>query len=130
MGGIGASAERMDGIQILAVEEDLDAATADVLYQQGRAAIGRHARLLLLDLSGLSFCDARGLSALVRTANDAESAGCGFGLIAPKPQVAKILRITALDSRFRVFATIEQAFQHRFTTPAASHAPVGVACGA
>lgn len=129
-GGIEASAEHMDGIQILEVEEDLDAATADALYQRGRAAIGFHGRLLLLDLSGLSFCDARGLSALVRMANDADSAGCAFGLIAPKPQVAKILRITALDNRFRVFATIEQAFQHLFPTPAASYAPVSVACGA
>ena len=67
------------------------------------------ARLLLLDLTGLSFCDARGLSAFVRIANHADAAGCRFGLIAPRPPVAKILRISGLDSRMPVFAIIDVA---------------------
>ena len=104
-------ANRGNGIQTLRVQEDLDLATVGALYQRGRTAIAGHARLLLLDLSGLSFCDARGLSALVRIANDADAAGCRYGLIAPQPQVAKILRITGLGTRLRVFATIEQARQ-------------------
>lgn len=104
-------ADRGNGIQILRVQEDLDLATAGALYQRGRTAIAGHARLLLLDLSGLSFCDARGLSALVRIANDADAAGCRYGLIAPQPQVAKILRITGLGTRLRAFATIQQARQ-------------------
>ena len=64
---------------------------------------------MLLDLTGLSFCDARGLSAFVRIANRADAAGCGFGLIAPRPPVAKILRISGLDIRLPVFATIDDA---------------------
>ena len=64
---------------------------------------------MLLDLTGLSFCDARGLSAFVRIANQADSAGCGFALIAPRPPVAKILRISGLDRRLAVFATIDDA---------------------
>ena len=36
----------------------LDLATAGSLTARGCAAIARHARLLLLDLTGLSFCDA------------------------------------------------------------------------
>jgi hypothetical protein len=58
---------------------------------------------------GLSFCDARGLSAFVRIANHADAAGCRFGLIAPQLPVAKILRISGLDSRMPVFATIDDA---------------------
>jgi D-arabinose 1-dehydrogenase-like Zn-dependent alcohol dehydrogenase len=46
--------------------------------------------LLLLDLTGLSFCDARGLSAFVRIANRADAAGCRYGFIAPQPLVASI----------------------------------------
>jgi anti-sigma B factor antagonist len=65
--------------------------------------------LLLLDLAGLFFCDARGLSAFVRIANQADAAGCRFGLIAPRPAVAKILRISGLDSRMQVFAAVEDA---------------------
>jgi anti-anti-sigma factor len=71
--------------------------------------MARPVRLLLLDLTGLSFCDARGLSAFVRIANHADAAGCGFGLLAPRPPVAKILRISGLDSRMPVFATTDDA---------------------
>lgn len=59
-------------------------------------------------------------------ANDADAARCGYGLIAPKPQVANILRITGLATRLPVFATIEQARQ-RLTTLAAARTPVSMA---
>jgi anti-anti-sigma factor len=98
--------------EILIVRGELDLATADTLYRRGQAAIGRHTQLLLLDLTGLSFCDAAGLTAFVRIANRADAAGCRYGLIAPQPSVARTLRITGLHQRLRVFATIGQARQH------------------
>jgi anti-anti-sigma factor len=104
-----ATAGPDDLTQILAVRGELDVATADSLYRHGQAAIGRHARTLLLDLTGLSFCDARGLSALVQIANDAEAAGCRLGLIAPRPLVAKMLRISGLHKRLPAFATSDEA---------------------
>ena len=103
------TAARGAGIEILAMPAELDIATADGLVEQGYAAIARSARLLLLDLTGLSFCDASGLSAFVRIANHADATGCRFGLIAPQPPVAKILRISGLDSRMPVFAAIDNA---------------------
>ena len=96
-------------IQILAVQGELDLVTADSLYVRAWAAIHRHARLLLLDLTSLSFCDARGLSAFVRIANQADRAGCRLALIAPQPPVAKVLRICRLDQRLPVFATTDHA---------------------
>ena len=97
------------GIEIVSMPAELDLTTSEDVAEQGCAAIARLARLVLLDLAGLSFCDARGLSAFVRIANQADAAGCGFGLIAPRPLVAKILRISGLDSRIPVFATIDDA---------------------
>jgi anti-sigma B factor antagonist len=98
-----------DGTQIVTVQGELDLATADNLYRRGRAAISRHARLLLLDLAGVSFCDSCGLSAFVKIANEADAAGCRYGLVAPQPLVVKVLRITGLDQRLPVFRTIEEA---------------------
>ena len=103
------TADRGAGIEILSTPAELDLTTGDGLAEQGYAAIARSALLLLLDLTGLSFCDARGLGAFVRIANHAEAAGCRFGLIAPRPPVAKILRIGGLDSRLPVFAAIDDA---------------------
>jgi len=101
-----------DRTEIVSVHGELDLATAGSLYRRGRVAVGRHPRLLLLDLTGLSFCDACGLTAFVRIANEADAAGCRYGLIAPQPPVTKMLRITGLHQRLHVYATIDQARQH------------------
>ena len=106
-----APAERGAGIEILGMPAELDVATGDGLVEQGYAAIHRSARLLLLDLTGLCFCDARGLSAFVQIANHADAAGCRFALIAPQPLVAKILRISGLERRMPVFATINDGLR-------------------
>ena len=100
------TAESGAGIEIVSMPAELDLTTSEDVVERGYAAV---ARLVLLDLTGLSFCDARGLSAFVRIANHADAAGCGFALIAPRPPVAKILQISGLDSRLPVFATIDDA---------------------
>ena len=105
------------GIEIVTMPAELDLAASADVAARGCAAIARLGRLVLLDLTGLSFCDARGLSAFVRIANQADAAGCGFGLIAPRPPVAKLLRVSGLDSRMPVSATIDDALALR-TTPA------------
>ncbi len=107
-------------IEILSMPAELDLVTSEGVVEQGYAAIAC-AAWLLLDLTGLSICDARGLSAFVRIANQADAAGCGFGLIAPRLRVAKILRISGLDSRLRVFATVDDALALIIVT---AHGPV------
>ena len=96
-------------IQVLQVRGELDLTLADGLAARGYAAIGRQARVLLLDVAGVSFCDACGLSALVRIANRADRTGCRYGLIAPQPLVVRILRITGLDQRLPVFTSVNEA---------------------
>ena len=72
------TADSGGGIEIVRMPAELDLTTSEGVVAQGCAAIARLARLLLLDLTGLSFCDARGLSAFVRIANQADAAGCGL----------------------------------------------------
>jgi anti-sigma B factor antagonist len=104
------------GIAVLRAPEELDLATADGLAEQGRA-IAVNAGLLLLDLTSLSFCDARGLSAFVRIANQADKTGCRLALIAPQAQVAKVLRICRVDQRLAVFATTGHALASLTAVP-------------
>ena len=115
-------ADREPRIEVLRAPEELDLASADGLAEQAYAAIASRAWLLLLDLTGLSFCDARGLSAFVRIANHADAAGCRYGLIAPQPPVTKVLRIGGLSRRLPVYSTIDDALEHshRWSGPAHS----------
>jgi anti-anti-sigma factor len=73
---------------------------ADVVVSYVRDIIDRWPGPVVVDLTSLAFCDARGLGALLRMAGYAEQAGCEFRLISPRPSLVKIMRVTGLDRRF------------------------------
>ncbi len=76
---------------------ELDAASADQAYGYVRDAIDAHHGAVLLDVAGLSFCDARGLGVLARMSRHAGQAGCSLHLVAPQPMLVRIIRITGLQ---------------------------------
>lgn len=82
---------------------ELDIMTADQAYGYVRDAIDVHGGAVMLDMAGVSFCDARGLAALARMSRHAGQAGSSLHLVAPRPQLVKIIRITGLDHRLPVY---------------------------
>ena len=81
---------------------ELDYASADQAYGYVRDAIDAHGGQVLLNVAGLSFCDARGLGALARMSRHAGQAGCPLHLVAPSPLLRKIIRITGLHETLPV----------------------------
>ena len=81
---------------------ELDTASADQAYDYVRGAIDTHGGQVLLDVAGLSFCDARGLGALARMSRHAGQAGSSLYLVAPPPRLMKIIRITSLEDQLPV----------------------------
>jgi anti-sigma B factor antagonist len=81
---------------------ELDYASADQAYEYVRAAIDAHGGQVLLDVAGLSFCDARGLAAFARMSRHAGQAGSPLHLVAPPPRLMKIIRITGLEDELPV----------------------------
>ncbi|MEU7744329.1 STAS domain-containing protein [Nonomuraea sp. NPDC049158] len=51
----------------------------------------------------MSFCDARGLGVLIGVQRQATSLDIALGLAAPRPYVAKVLRLTGLDRSFPMY---------------------------
>ena len=88
------------GEVIADISGELDITTAEKAVSYVRDAIDHHRGPVIVNLTGLRFCDARGLSALLRMANYAEKAGCPFMLASPSPPLVKLMRITGLDRRF------------------------------
>jgi len=76
---------------------ELDYASADQAYGYVRDVIDAHGGQVLLDVAGLSFCDARGLGALARMSRHAGQAGSSLHLVAPPPLLRKIIGITGLE---------------------------------
>jgi anti-sigma B factor antagonist len=77
---------------------ELDTASADQAYEYLRDTIDAHGGQILLDMAGLSFCDARGLGALARMSRHARQAGSPLHLVVPPPRLLKIIRITGLEN--------------------------------
>lgn len=89
-----------DGCAVVAIRGELDAATADQAYDYARQIIDRATGPVSVDLAGLSFCDARGLRALVRIAAHARDTGRPVSLTSARPPILKIMRITGVDAMF------------------------------
>jgi anti-anti-sigma factor len=66
-------------------------------------------RLLLVDISGLTFIDSAALHEIVRAHRELRAAGCLLALVGPNRQVARILELSALDQVLSAHATAEGA---------------------
>ncbi len=71
-----------------------------------RAAIEGLARSesgpLILDLSGLRFCDSSGIRALLRIDAEAKQGGRSIVLRAPDPQLQRVLDLVGLSGHFTI----------------------------
>lgn len=87
--------EREDaGVRVIEVAGELDIATAPRLCARLDATrVGRAPRLLV-DLSGVDFCDSTGLRALLGAASEVRAHGGRFAIVCPPSgNVARLLEI-------------------------------------
>jgi len=101
-------ARQQDGCTIVTLSGDLDIACAHVLREQ-LLGIGTQGSRLIADLSGVTFCDASGLSVLAAVRRNTRLFGGALRLAAPSVPVSRILRLTGLGPRFGIFATVQEA---------------------
>lgn len=87
---------------VVAVEGDIDAATAPALRTVLAELVEDHAATLRLDLTNVDFIDSVGLSVLVAVENRAQQGGFTFELASVPPQCSRLLAITRLDEVFSI----------------------------
>ncbi|MBC6463564.1 STAS domain-containing protein [Actinomadura sp. HBU206391] len=115
MPGLDASSTRHDGVTVVALNGELDLATADTLVAQIAKAY-KQAPGLVLDLTELVFIDSAGLGVLLQAQRKATEHGGAVALASCRPQVARALQLSGLDSRIPCYATAAQALtDHSFT---------------
>ncbi|MDP4511661.1 STAS domain-containing protein [Nonomuraea turcica] len=84
---------------------ELDIGTGEAVRERLLRALRHSTNLLILDLSGVSFCDAAGLGAVVGVQHRARSLDITLGLAAPRPHLTRVLRLTGLDRSFPMYGT-------------------------
>ncbi|MER7927272.1 MULTISPECIES: STAS domain-containing protein [unclassified Streptomyces] len=95
-------------VAVTTVTGDLDAGTAPAVYRQALKAISR-SPLLVLDLTGTTFCDSSGFNALLRLRRRAEESGGQLALAAPPAQVTRLLTLTGGNVIFPVYSGVAEA---------------------
>ena len=96
---------------------DLDIATTPALRERLFSVLGLAGGLLIIDLSGVSFCDAGVLAMLIGTQRRARQRGITIRLAAPSRRMAKLLRVTGLERSFTICATLDEALPARVDGP-------------
>ncbi|MDI2129014.1 STAS domain-containing protein [Yinghuangia seranimata] len=89
---------------------ELDIASAAALGDALEEVLeARRGARVVVDLSGLDFCDASGLGALVAGYHSAREQGGELRLVCPEGLTRRLLRITELTDLMRVADTLGQA---------------------
>ncbi len=90
-----------DGQAMVNVSGELDIATAERAHSYLRAVLDSDKKgKVTLNLAELTFCDAAGLGVLARVASHARRTGRSVRLMAPRPSLIRIMRITGMDAVF------------------------------
>ncbi|MGH3195883.1 MAG: STAS domain-containing protein [Streptosporangiaceae bacterium] len=107
--GPALSVRRQDGYTIATISGGLDIARVPALREQLFGLLRPHASRIVVDLSGVTSCDASGLAVLVGAGRRARLLGGVLRLAGPSAPVTAGLSLTGLDSRFEIFATAQAA---------------------
>jgi anti-sigma B factor antagonist len=88
---------------VVSVHGEIDLYTVPRLKREltGALATDKPVRLVV-DLSGVDFCDSTGVNVLLAAHRQAREAGGDLELAAPRPAVRKILQVTGLETVFTV----------------------------
>lgn len=89
-----------EGVTRLQVSGDVDLASSDQLRASGEAALRESFGPLRIDLSGVTFMDSTGLSALICIHNLADRRP--VTIENPSPRVVRLLQVSGMDRIFAV----------------------------
>jgi anti-sigma B factor antagonist len=109
MDALQITTKNMTGSALVTVSGELDIATKPELIDYVSPILNTHVCMVILDLGGITFIDAQGLSTLLMIERQARLIPTGLLLAGVPPVVLSLLRITHLDKHFRVFPRVEAA---------------------
>jgi anti-anti-sigma factor len=98
-----------DGVAVVALRGQLDIDTAAHLRSALETALERPTPRVVVDLSGLTFCDSIGLSSLALAYNHCVDSGGYLRLAAPNPFLRKVLTVVGLAAAVPIYRTVDAA---------------------
>jgi anti-sigma B factor antagonist len=100
---------RVDHATVIAVEGELDLATAPRLKGPLTDALKDGGREVVVDMSALTFIDSTALRVLVEAQSHQ---GAPLVIVCSHLNVLRIFKIAAFGGTFEIFSTLEKALEH------------------
>jgi anti-sigma B factor antagonist len=87
----------------MSVAGEIDLYTAPKLHSELMTALAGSVPLqLVVDMTGVEFCDSTGMNVLLAAHRRARECGGDLQLASPRPAIRKVLHVTGLESVFTV----------------------------
>lgn len=99
-------------IAVLKIAGTIDLLTASEFQQYAMNYISKGIKYLLLDFTKLDFIDSMGLSTVLMLYQKLVETGGRMLIINPKPSIMVVLKITKVNQKILVFATVDEAKAH------------------
>lgn len=106
-----ASVLHDDGLVLLALAGELDAAVTRLVEQTVDEVLQDAPVLVVVDLSGLSFCDSTGLGTLVRTNRRVCESGGSCVVAGARGPVDRLLRLLSMDRVLTLSQDVGEALE-------------------
>lgn len=116
--------ERIDGVPIAHLTEDLDAANVATVQQQLADALGPDVSTLIVDLSGTRYLDSAGIDMLLRLNDRLGHRRAKLILTIPDAsQLKRLAAIVGLPDAIAIQSTLSAALQEAAKPPTQTAAP-------
>lgn len=103
--------EKKDGVQIVSIEDSVDASQADVLTKELESIISDTNNKLVLDLAKVPYISSAGLRSMLAALKLARTGGGDVRIAAANKDVTKIMEIAGMTSLVKTFSTVEDAIK-------------------
>ena len=97
------------GVLLVRLSGEIDIATTELAAESIRTAVAPPARLVLIDVSAVTFCSSAGLGNLVEARNLAGRHNITLALVGVGRPVDRPLTVTGLGGQFRLYGTAAEA---------------------
>jgi anti-sigma B factor antagonist len=100
---------RVDGYELLAVEGELDIATAPRMIAALNESFARLDLPLIVDLSNVDFMDSTGLALMMNAYRRVKRRGQGFAIVCPGGPISRVFEIADMVDSLHVFPDLASA---------------------
>lgn len=101
-----------DGIVVLGPVGEFDISSVDMLRSTFLAATSESSNKIVLDLSETTFLDSMAIGTMLGVSRRVNEWDGWVRVVAPRPNVRKVLHVTGLDKVFALYDTVDQATSH------------------